>query len=140
VLEHLADPELGVRQLAGLLASSGRVVIEVPNNECLTLADAGVSWPWLDVPRHQTFFTLASLSRMLGDAGFVIESAEFLGFARQFQSDWLAREKHIRDVLNLDSEAAKSDGVLLLIRRFARSLLASARKKYDSLRIVARAH
>lgn len=69
-LEHVHDP-LGVLTAARrLLAPGGRLVVAVPNIAGTAFRWFGSAWFGLDLPRHLTHFTPATLRRMLERAGF----------------------------------------------------------------------
>lgn len=78
VLEHLRDPEGCLRQIRGLLAADGKVVISVPN-----LAHSGVlaallcdDFQYAEIGlldrTHIHFFTATTLKRMLQRCGFEV--------------------------------------------------------------------
>jgi SAM-dependent methyltransferase len=65
VLEHLTDPLAVIRELAGLLAPGGVLVIGVPDAGGVQARTLGADWMHLDVPRHLYHFGRASLERLL---------------------------------------------------------------------------
>ncbi len=73
VVEHLADPPAALRRLGALLVPGGVL--------CLALPDAGsrvarmLGWRWWSVlPTHVQYFTRQSMTRLLRDNGFAVES------------------------------------------------------------------
>jgi 2-polyprenyl-3-methyl-5-hydroxy-6-metoxy-1,4-benzoquinol methylase len=138
VLEHCLDPFEALRAGAARLKPNGVVVAETPNSEAAGGRDAGVAWPWLDVPRHLNFFTARSLALACEGAGLVPGDAEYTGYTRQFQRHWLELEQRIRRALARGESAPRrgSDfhgwGLLL------RTALSPSRYKYDSVRVFAR--
>jgi 2-polyprenyl-3-methyl-5-hydroxy-6-metoxy-1,4-benzoquinol methylase len=147
VLEHCIEPTTAVRNAASLLNDRGVLIVETPNNACEGARRAGITWRWLDVPRHLNFFTPKSLRRICDEAGLAVLVTEFTGYTRQFKNDWLAEECEIRrrfadtaaDSAADPDHAAKS---FRAARRAAWRLLgatwaARAERKYDSVRVVA---
>ena len=69
VLEHVSDPRPMVAEVARILRPGGMFLVAVPDfgSPEARLTQAG--WFHLDVPRHLSHHTRASLSRILGDAG-----------------------------------------------------------------------
>ena len=119
----------------------GILVVETPNNAALGMKSAGAAWQWLDVPRHQNFFTPGSLSAICTDAGLRIEGTEYTGYARQFLPEWINIEQRIFDILEegaspgdtLPSRNSPWKAWMLLLQ----TLLASKEQRYDSVRIIA---
>jgi SAM-dependent methyltransferase len=72
VLEHLQDPRVAVRRIAGWLRPAGGLLVGVPNLDSLQARLGGPRWYHLDVPRHRTHFTARGLQRLLGDEGFSV--------------------------------------------------------------------
>lgn len=142
VLEHCLNPGLALAQAAGRLAPGGRMVVEVPNNACAGARAAGAVWHWLDVPRHLNFFTEASLRALVAQAGLVVERVEWWGYARQFHPDWIATEAQSEAVF-AGQGTADAARLALHLRRgwglLARTLLAPAAQRYDSVRLILRA-
>ena len=75
VLEHLADPETMIADAGGLLTSGGVLLVGVPDFSSIEARWAGPSWFHLDVPRHRTHMTAASLDAMLRRRGLAVLSA-----------------------------------------------------------------
>ncbi len=142
VLEHCLDPAAALAQAAARLAPGGRMMVEVPNNGCAGAKAAGACWHWLDVPRHLNFFTESSLRALVGQAGLVVERVEWWGYARQVHPDWIATEAQAEAVFA--GQATADAGRLARHRRrawglLARTLLAPAARRYDSVRLILRA-
>ncbi len=73
VLEHVPDPVATLKRIPGILAPGGRLVIGVPNFDSLARRMMGASWDGLELPRHLTHFTPASLRMVLQRAGFRVD-------------------------------------------------------------------
>jgi len=72
VLEHLDDPELGLRRAVEALGCGGRIVVSVPNLDSLQARIGGRRWFHLDVPRHAVHFTRRGLVRLIGRCGLEV--------------------------------------------------------------------
>jgi 2-polyprenyl-3-methyl-5-hydroxy-6-metoxy-1,4-benzoquinol methylase len=143
VLEHVLEPVTAVANISELLKSGGRFVVETPNNACLGLREAGITWRWLDVPRHLNFFTAESLKAVCRRAGLEIEAVEFTGYTRQFQFDWLADEQEIHRRLEaMDGESSTPlptrNSPIQAWRLLTKTWRAPEPLKYDSVRVIAR--
>lgn len=71
VVEHLHDPQAGLREIHRLLKSSGRVWLQFPNIDALGHEIYGPAWLGLDSPRHLVLPSLEGMKTMLASAGFV---------------------------------------------------------------------
>jgi SAM-dependent methyltransferase len=95
VLDACIDPPAALKNAASLLNKNGTLIAEVPNCASLGFRVHQSNWPWVDIPRHLTFFTEKSLQAMLERAGFSISEKIYVGYARQFKlgagASWLAR-------------------------------------------------
>jgi len=69
VLEHLDDPQAGLRRAAEVLGRRGRIVVSVPNLDSLQARIGGRRWFHLDVPRHAVHFTRRGLVSLIGRCG-----------------------------------------------------------------------
>lgn len=69
VLEHVPDPVAVARRMLDWLAPGGLLIVEVPNAGGLGASLFGRAWSGLELPRHLSHFTPATLSRVLEHAG-----------------------------------------------------------------------
>lgn len=69
-LEHVHQPLEVLRSAFRLLTPGGRLLVAVPNFDSLAARWFGPAWFGLDLPRHLTHFTPATLRLMLLHAGF----------------------------------------------------------------------
>jgi SAM-dependent methyltransferase len=69
VLEHVPDPVAAMRRMLGWLAPGGLLVVEVPNAGGLGARLFGRAWSGLELPRHLSHFTPATLEQVVTRAG-----------------------------------------------------------------------
>ena len=69
VLEHVPDPVAAVHRMLGWLAPGGLLIVEVPNAGGLGARLFGRAWSGLELPRHLSHFTPATLERVVSGAG-----------------------------------------------------------------------
>lgn len=72
-LEHVHEPMPVLREARQLLSPGGKLMITVPNIDSLAFRWFGRYWFGLELPRHLTHFTPASLLEMLQRCGFATE-------------------------------------------------------------------
>lgn len=70
VLEHLANPAISLRRIAGLLRPEGVLFGEVPNWDSAWRKVFPRHWQGLQIPRHQTHFERTTLRQLLDAAGY----------------------------------------------------------------------
>lgn len=81
-LEHVHDPLAVLRAAHRLLTPGGRLLVAAPNIDSLPFRWFGPAWYGLDLPRHLTHFTLATLRSMLERAGFRVRRVRMLRHSR----------------------------------------------------------
>ena len=69
VLEHVPDPVAVARRMLDWLAPGGLLIVEVPNAGGLGASLFGRAWSGLELPRHLSHFTPATLELTLEKAG-----------------------------------------------------------------------
>lgn len=72
VLEHLYDPRAYLASAYKLLASDGRLVVQVPNAASWQFRILGRSWNGVDVPRHLFDFRDRDVEKLLVSCGFQV--------------------------------------------------------------------
>lgn len=77
-LEHDYDPAATLARCRDLLASEGRLVIEVPRLDSLSYRFYQERWPGLQAPQHTILFSRASLLEMVRGQG--LEVVEYLPY------------------------------------------------------------
>jgi SAM-dependent methyltransferase len=77
VLEHLPDPRIFLIGAHRLLASGGRLVVQVPNAASWQARLLGRHWNGMDVPRHLYDFRGCDLEKLLESCGFVVERRKY---------------------------------------------------------------
>ncbi|MDA8705503.1 class I SAM-dependent methyltransferase [Litoricolaceae bacterium] len=80
VLEHLDDPITVLRECRNRLSVGGRIVVTVPNFNCWQRRIFKDYWLHLDVPRHLSHFTSASLEALASHSDLVVESSRNTAF------------------------------------------------------------
>ena len=91
-LEHVPDPLQVLRHARRLIKPDGVLVIGVPNWDSVDAKIFRHVWYHLDVPRHQSFFTPATLTAMLRRAGFqriTLRGSSWLNDPAQSVERWL---------------------------------------------------
>jgi 2-polyprenyl-3-methyl-5-hydroxy-6-metoxy-1,4-benzoquinol methylase len=140
VLEHTVDPMAALLNARRILADDGFLVVEVPNNRCKGFAQSGIAWPWLDVPRHLTFFTAKSLAAILGRTRFTVAAVQYRGYQRQFSPEWRESEQRAWDAFSTSSTAVlgKRSSMGASWRLLLTTMSRTEADKYDSVRVIAR--
>jgi hypothetical protein len=77
VLEHLYDPRAHLAAAHELLASDGRLVVQVPNAASWQFRLLGRSWNGVDVPRHLFDFRGRDVEKLLVACGFEVVRRKF---------------------------------------------------------------
>lgn len=111
VIEHLFDVRGNMKKTAELLKPGGILYIETPSDEGI---DAKVwrhgDWGGYHLPRHLQLFNEKTLSRLLNEYGFVVESIEYLPSPNFWTSSlrnllfragaplWLTRRMNYRNI------------------------------------------
>lgn len=78
VFEHVYNPTAVLSRLRELLAQDGRLVIALPNYNCLEARYYGKWWNGYDIPRHLWHFDRDNFERYMDQNGFVLESTRIL--------------------------------------------------------------
>ncbi len=108
VLEHCMTPQLAISNAYKLLRPGGLFMIEVPNKDALHFRMFRAASDCYDIPRHQYFFGLNALNRMLETANFRVVEEYYHGLTRHHLPGWRATEQKIRlDIKDAGTDAAK---------------------------------
>lgn len=86
VLEHVHRPLEVLGEARRLLAEGGRLVISVPDIDSRPFRWFGPDWFGLDLPRHLTHFSTATLRRMVEQAGFRVDRTRPVAHASWLQA------------------------------------------------------
>jgi len=131
-IEHLPGPMATLKAIRGLLRPGGRLLIACPRFNSLSAKWFGSAWYGLDLPRHLTHFTKATLRQHLEKAGFQVERAWSVrrpGFIRRTFGQladerggvihgWLAHSRFIVGLLGLSGLVVRrTDEILVAARR-----------------------
>ena len=117
VLEHVPHPMATLRALGEVLRPQGRLVVVCPLSDSLTARWFGGSWYGMDVPRHLTHFSRATLRRHLEAAGFAVERVRAIRRPTFFRRSMALRAKHAQDPLF--ARLARSHGLARLVSHMA---------------------
>jgi SAM-dependent methyltransferase len=85
-LEHVHAPREVLGEARRLLAPGGRLLVAVPNIDSLPFRLFGPAWFALDLPRHLTHFSPATLRRMVEAAGFTAGPVRMVRHSDWFRS------------------------------------------------------
>jgi len=97
VLEHTAQPEETLAEVARLLRPGGVFLCAVPNFGSAEARFARDKWFHLDVPRHLSHFTVDTLGRLLAKHGFTVERRSFVSL----EYDWFSFTQSVLNRLGL---------------------------------------
>ena len=73
-LEHVPSPKATLEAVRRLLRPGGRLLVVCPRLDSLDARWFGAAWFALELPRHLTHFTAATLRRHVEAAGFAVET------------------------------------------------------------------
>lgn len=88
-LEHVHQPLDVLRAARGLLVPGGKILVACPNIESMPFHWFGPAWNALDLPRHLTHFSPATLQTIMIRAGFRTGSVRMVR-----GSSWLRQSAH----------------------------------------------
>jgi SAM-dependent methyltransferase len=124
-LEHLPSPRQALRMVFKLLHPGGEMLIVGPNFGCIERKLFGRDWNWLDVPVHFSHFTKATLTWIIAEAGFRIET---VGFSAAGCSASLPVSNRLPAARKLADKAIRVFGVACAAAGSGKALIVSARK------------
>ena|SRR6516162_120884 len=124
-LEHLPSPRLALREAYRLMNHGGELLVVVPNFGCLERKLFGRNWGWLDVPVHLYHFTEATLTRIISEAGFKIDT---LGFSPGGCAASLSVFNGSKVARKVFENSVRLFGVACAVAGSGKALIVSARK------------
>jgi SAM-dependent methyltransferase len=86
VLEHVPSPRAMLKEVSRILKPGGVLLVAVPNFGSWEARRSGRAWFHLDVPRHLTHFTPATLQGALEGAGLSLLTTNFFSTEYDFYS------------------------------------------------------
>lgn len=89
VIEHLAEPAAGLKQIRAALRPGGYLFITTPDFGSLAARLAGSHWHYIDMDEHVALFSLASLRRLLDREGFEVRQVRTIG--RDYRFSYIRR-------------------------------------------------
>jgi len=142
VLEHCIDPVKAVANITSVLRPGGKYMCVVPNNAAHCLQEAGVTWQFLDVPRHLHFFTAKSLQGICQKSGLTIESTFYNSYCRQFNNTWIDTEIKIWEGIKASGLEAHPMPASKMSKtrawqRMLTTLFATPEKRYECVGVIA---
>jgi 2-polyprenyl-3-methyl-5-hydroxy-6-metoxy-1,4-benzoquinol methylase len=120
VLDACIDINKAIANACSIIRPGGTIVIECPNCASLGFKTFAAYWQWVDIPRHQHFFTEKSMRFLLVSHRLSIAQISYVGYTRQFLSSCRGKE---------------TGGARFLW--LTRTAFRVAAQKYDSFRVVA---
>lgn len=133
-LEHLYDPNGAVKFCHGILKKDGIIVILVPNSGSLEeKLLRGIDPNPIDIPRHLYHFGVESLTKMLGNNGFVSRHVKYFTFSAAdrmavisngYINQWIPPRNAICKIVRLicfDASIIVGDLIAGILSRFGRS-------------------
>ncbi len=82
--EHLPEQQATLKQVYSLVKPGGMVLLRIPTVSSWAWQEYGTHWVQLDAPRHLYLHSLASLTRLAEQCGFVVEQVIYDSNALQF--------------------------------------------------------
>lgn len=100
VLEHVGDVRRVLDECKRILKPSGTLIIQVPNAVGFSAKYFKKNWSELDIPRHITHFTSATLRAYIKKSGLVVQRVRPVGSAFQFSKSivYAAGEKRVSGI------------------------------------------
>ena len=114
-LEHTADPQSDLIQIARVLKLGGRAVVRLPTPSSKAYAVFGVDWVQLDAPRHLNLPSRKAMKKMIERAGLSIRESFDDSGELQFYGSKLFKEN-----ISLTSPTARTQFTKKEMREFRR--------------------
>lgn len=99
--EHMAEPQLVLKQLNKILKPDGIVILRMPVSDTHTWKHYGVNWHQLDAPRHLFIHTRKSMAIIAEGAGLAISEVVYDSTLMQF----IVSEQYARDISQADKRS-----------------------------------
>ncbi len=77
VIEHLTSPRQGLMKIRSILSNGGKLIIETPNFDSAPSKILGKEWGLIEPAHHLFYFTPQTITRLLAETGFEVESVTF---------------------------------------------------------------
>jgi len=79
IIEHLLDPNLGIKKVNHLLKNKGWLLLRTPNSSSKLSKEKGINWEQIKPPEHLYYFSQEGLMIFLRNAGFEIKNIKHIG-------------------------------------------------------------
>lgn len=103
--EHVAEPQLVLKQLNKILKPNGVVILRMPVGDTYAWKHYGVNWHQLDAPRHLFIHTSKSMAIVAGGAGLSISEVVYDSNLMQF----IVSEQYARNISQADKRSYTSN-------------------------------
>ncbi len=92
-LEHEVEPAAVLAKARGRLRPGRPLIIKVPNHACVNRSIRGLRWCGYRLPDHVNYFTPATLTQMLSDAGLEVLRFNFFDHVPTSDNMWLVARR-----------------------------------------------
>ena len=99
--EHMAEPQLVLKQLNNILRPNGIVILRMPVSDTYAWKHYGVNWHQLDAPRHLFIHTRKSMAIIASGADLAISEVVYDSTLMQF----IVSEQYARDISQADKRS-----------------------------------
>ncbi len=92
-LEHDYNPPKTLRKLLELAKPNTKLIVEVPNFNSSTRKKYGSNWAGFHTPRHTALYTPETMTKMMHQHGWKVETSFSYGSLNPYILDWMSRKE-----------------------------------------------